>query len=77
MAGNSGTVSRNNSFVAVLALVTDAVACAVRSMKYVRPVYRALFTVDKQLAIKNFRAHKGFYHPICGRIVAKDLGIEY
>lgn len=46
-------------------------------MKYVRPVYRALFKVDKALAIENFEKHKGYYHPICGRIVAKDLGIEY
>jgi len=46
-------------------------------MKYVRPVYRALFSVNKALAVSNFEAHKGFYHPICGRIVAKDLGVEY
>lgn len=40
-------------------------------MKYVRPCYRALAKVDKQLAERTFKEHRLFYHPICGRIVAK------
>jgi leukotriene-A4 hydrolase len=44
-------------------------------MKYVRPLYRALFKTKngKTLAQETFKKHKSFYHPICAAMVEKDL----
>lgn len=43
-------------------------------MKFVRPLYRKLASADRELALKTYAANKGFYHPICNAMVAKDLG---
>jgi leukotriene-A4 hydrolase len=45
-------------------------------MKFVRPGYRGLNEVDRDLAVKTFREHEGFYHPICRAMVKKDLKLE-
>ena len=45
-------------------------------MKYVRPGYRGLNEVDRELAVKTFREHEGFYHPICRAMVRKDLKLD-
>jgi len=42
-------------------------------MKFVRPLYRHLNEVDRDLAVKTFEAHESFYHPICRGMVSKDL----
>ncbi|KAG5363898.1 Leukotriene A-4 hydrolase-like protein [Yarrowia sp. B02] len=42
-------------------------------MKFVRPGYRALNSVDPKLAKETFEKNKDFYHPICRDMVAKDL----
>lgn len=42
-------------------------------MKFVRPGYRALNSVDPKLAKEAFEKNKDFYHPICRDMVAKDL----
>ncbi|KAK0533117.1 Leucyl aminopeptidase yscIV [Tilletia horrida] len=42
-------------------------------MKYVRPIYRALYKVDRELAIATFQEAKDFYHPIARSVVEKDL----
>ncbi|KAF2094168.1 leukotriene A-4 hydrolase [Rhizodiscina lignyota] len=42
-------------------------------MKFVRPLYRCLNEVDRDLAIKTFLKNKEFYHPICRQMVEKDL----
>ena len=46
-------------------------------MKYVRPLYRALYAskMGKQLAVTAFLQNKNFYHPICAKMVASDLMI--
>ena len=44
-------------------------------MKYVRPLFRALNKVDRQLALDTFAKNKDFYHPICKGMVQKDLGL--
>uniref|UniRef100_A0A060T0L8 Leukotriene A(4) hydrolase n=1 Tax=Blastobotrys adeninivorans TaxID=409370 RepID=A0A060T0L8_BLAAD len=44
-------------------------------MKFVRPGFRNLVSVDRKLALETFEAHKEFYHPICRAMVAKDLKI--
>lgn len=46
---------------------------AVGRMKFVRPGYRALNSVDPKLAKETFEKNKDFYHPICRDMVAKDL----
>ncbi|CAD6503196.1 BgTH12-02864 [Blumeria graminis f. sp. triticale] len=42
-------------------------------MKFVRPLYRKLNQVDRQLALETFEKNKDFYHPICRQQVEKDL----
>jgi leukotriene-A4 hydrolase len=48
---------------------------AVGRMKFVRPLYRRLAVVDRDLALKTFEKNMEFYHPICRGMVEKDLGI--
>ncbi|KAK9471949.1 LAP2 leucyl aminopeptidase yscIV [Dipodascopsis tothii] len=45
-------------------------------MKFVRPGYRLLETVDPALARETFKTHASFYHPICRAMVEKDLGLK-
>ena len=45
-------------------------------MKYVRPGYRGLIKVDRDLAVTTFREHESFYHPICRAMVKKDLKLD-
>jgi len=47
-------------------------------MKFVRPLYRALFksTKGKDLAVNTFKAHRGMYHSIAAKMVAKDLELN-
>ena len=49
---------------------------SVGRMKFVRPGYRALNKVDRDLALKTFKQHEMFYHPICRALVKKDLGLD-
>lgn len=44
-------------------------------MKYVRPLYRALYAskMGKKLAVIAFLQNKDFYHPICAKMIASDL----
>jgi leukotriene-A4 hydrolase len=42
-------------------------------MKFVRPLYRGLVKVDRQLAEETFEKYREFYHPICRGMVEKDL----
>lgn len=46
-------------------------------MKFVRPLYRALFAsrMGKDIAVPVFLSHKDFYHPIGAKMVASDLMI--
>ena len=44
-------------------------------MKYTRPMYKELFKVDKNLAIETFSANRNKYHPICAKMVARDLSL--
>lgn len=44
-------------------------------MKFVRPGYRLLNEVDRELAIKTFHRFRDSYHPICKSLVKQDLGI--
>ncbi|KAJ2898119.1 Leukotriene A-4 hydrolase-like protein [Zalerion maritima] len=44
-------------------------------MKFVRPLFRGLNKVDRDLALKTFKKNEDFYHPICKGMVEKDLGL--
>ncbi|KAH6675559.1 putative leukotriene A-4 hydrolase like protein [Halenospora varia] len=44
-------------------------------MKFVRPLYRKLVKVNRDLAVKTFLKNKDFYHPICKQMIEKDLEI--
>ncbi|CAI4050182.1 bifunctional aminopeptidase/epoxide hydrolase SKDI_14G2770 [Saccharomyces kudriavzevii IFO 1802] len=44
-------------------------------MKFVRPGYRLLNSVDRQLAIATFEKFKDTYHPICKALVKQDLDL--
>ncbi|PHH54804.1 Leukotriene A-4 hydrolase -like protein [Ceratocystis fimbriata CBS 114723] len=44
-------------------------------MKFVRPLFKSLNTVDRPLALSTFERFRDFYHPICRGMVEKDLGL--
>ncbi|SCV05416.1 LANO_0H07008g1_1 [Lachancea nothofagi CBS 11611] len=44
-------------------------------MKFVRPGYRLLNSVDRELALNTFEKFKDIYHPICRAMVKQDLRI--
>lgn len=45
-------------------------------MKFVRPLFRELNKVDRELALETFKKNQDFYHPICKGMVEKDLGLK-
>ncbi|XP_071961520.1 leukotriene A-4 hydrolase-like [Antedon mediterranea] len=47
-------------------------------MKFVRPLYRALYAFDKSKdkAVNNFKEQRKFMHPISSNMVAKDLHLD-
>ncbi|GAO17142.1 uncharacterized protein UV8b_00351 [Ustilaginoidea virens] len=49
---------------------------SVGRMKFVRPLFRGLNKVNRELALETFAKNKDFYHPICRGMVEKDLGIQ-
>ncbi|AEO63452.1 uncharacterized protein THITE_2108732 [Thermothielavioides terrestris NRRL 8126] len=59
-----------SSYPGVAALLGE-----VGRMKFVRPLYRSLNKVDRDLALKTFEKNRDFYHPICRQLVEKDLGL--
>ncbi|KAJ7430441.1 peptidase family M1-domain-containing protein [Mycena galericulata] len=44
-------------------------------MKFCRPVFKAVFEVDKALALETWVRHKEGFHPIARRLIDKDLGL--
>jgi leukotriene-A4 hydrolase len=44
-------------------------------MKYIRPLYRALFASSsgRNIAVDTFLKHKDFYHPIASKMIAYDM----
>lgn len=44
-------------------------------MKFVRPGYRLLDSVDHKLAVDTFEKLQNIYHPICKSLVKQDLGL--
>ncbi|KAI0407729.1 leukotriene A-4 hydrolase [Xylaria palmicola] len=58
-----------------LAGVVDLLS-SVGRMKYVRPLYRALNKLDRDLAVKTFEEHKDFYPSTTKNQLAKDLRLK-
>jgi leukotriene-A4 hydrolase len=48
---------------------------SVGRMKYVRPLYRKLNELDRDLAVKTFKENKDFYPSTTKGQLAKDLGL--
>jgi leukotriene-A4 hydrolase len=46
-------------------------------MKFVRPLYRLLEKVDRDLAVKTFEENRDFYHPICRYVFYYLRGSEH
>lgn len=44
-------------------------------MKYTRPIYRALKAYDPKLAREQFLKFRNTYHPICSKMVGRDLDL--
>jgi leukotriene-A4 hydrolase len=42
-------------------------------MKFVRPLFKSLVKVNRDLAVATFQKNRDFYHPICRQMVEKDL----
>ena len=42
-------------------------------LKYLRPIYRSLYTRDKDLALNTFNKWRGSYHPIAVRLIELDF----
>lgn len=47
-------------------------------MKFVRLLYKSLFasSMAKDTAVKTFLKHRDFYHPVCAKMLAKDLELD-
>lgn len=77
----SSNVEITSRFYQLALHASDTSACegaaqllgTVGRMKFVRPLFRELAKVDRELAIKTFEKNKDFYHPICRGMVEKDL----
>lgn len=50
-----------------------ALATSQGRMKFTRPMYRALKAYDTEVARETFLQHRSGYHPICAKMVARDL----
>jgi leukotriene-A4 hydrolase len=42
-------------------------------MKYIRPIYVAYYTFNKDDCLKTFNANKSIYHPIAVRLIEADF----
>ncbi|KAJ1870551.1 Leucyl aminopeptidase yscIV [Coemansia sp. RSA 990] len=65
-----------SNYMAVTDAVVDMLSAQGR-MKYTRPLYRLLHACPdgRALAEETFLRLRSFYHPICARMVEKDLGL--
>lgn len=45
-------------------------------MKFVRPLYRQLYSTYPELAISTFKQHEVSYHPVCQKMIRRDLKID-
>ncbi|KAJ1725387.1 Leucyl aminopeptidase yscIV [Coemansia erecta] len=71
------SLALKSNYMAVVDAVIDMLSTQGR-MKYTRPLYRLLHACPdgRELAEKTFQRLRGYYHPICARMVEKDLGLQ-
>ena len=71
------SISRNTDDQSIIPIATHFITSQGR-MKFVRPLYRALFQSEmgKEIAKKTFVEHYNFYHPIAAKMLASDLGVS-
>lgn len=69
------TIALRSKVTSTYSLVADLLG-EVGRMKFVRPLFRSLTKVDRELALKTYEKNRDFYHPICRAMVAKDLGVS-
>ncbi|ROV92366.1 hypothetical protein VMCG_09109 [Cytospora schulzeri] len=68
------TIALRSKVTSTYPLVAELLG-EVGRMKFVRPLFRSLTKVDRELALKTYEKNRDFYHPICRAMVAKDLGV--
>ncbi|SCU89823.1 LAFA_0E21176g1_1 [Lachancea sp. 'fantastica'] len=79
-SGNAEVVFRTFRFQ-ITAKITESYEklarwlATVGRMKFVRPGYRLLNSVDRNLAVSTFEKLKDMYHPICRALVKQDLNL--
>ena len=56
--------------------ITEDFLARVGRMKFIRPLYLALASVDPNYAVRIFKLNQNFYHQIAVRLIKKDLGIN-
>ena len=42
-------------------------------LKYIRPLYKAFYKIDKETALATFEKYKSSYHPIAVRLIELDF----
>ncbi|KAG6919450.1 hypothetical protein DXG01_005709 [Tephrocybe rancida] len=45
-------------------------------MKFCRPIFRAVFKVDQDLAVRTWESKKNAFHPVAKRLIDKDLQVN-
>lgn len=65
------TLKREASFRGACDMVAS-----IGRMKYVRPLYKLMHAMDEAATKAFFATHSGIYHPICAKLVARDLGVQ-
>ncbi|KAJ2476284.1 Leucyl aminopeptidase yscIV, partial [Coemansia sp. RSA 2052] len=70
------SLALKSNYMAATAAVIDMLSTQGR-MKYTRPLYRLLHACPdgRSIAEQTFLRLRDFYHPICARMVEKDLGL--
>ncbi|KAK0431183.1 hypothetical protein EV421DRAFT_1854688 [Armillaria borealis] len=56
-------------------IIGEETGAIVGRMKFCRDIFRAVFKVDEDIAVKAFKKEKMSFHPIARKMIEKDLGL--
>ncbi|PBK87275.1 hypothetical protein ARMGADRAFT_972092 [Armillaria gallica] len=56
-------------------IIGEGTGAVIGRMKFCRDIFRAVFKVDKDIAVKAFEKEKMSFHPIARKMIEKDLGL--
>ncbi|KAF5361641.1 hypothetical protein D9758_007285 [Tetrapyrgos nigripes] len=73
LADPSTSVAQKYAEEASRWIIGDGSGMVVGRMKFCRDIFRAVFKVDKKLAVDAFLKEKNSFHPIARRLIEKDL----